>query len=589
MIFKKKSLAFLLHELWNNLNPKRKFQLLFLLLLMFLASLSEIFSIGAVLPFLSVLTNPEKIYNHQFSKLFIFKLGIKSPRDLLYPITFLFALLVFLSGCLRIILIWFQTRLSFSIGADLSTSIYRKTLYQPYSVHISRNTSEIISVISNKVNGVIINILIPVLTITSSCLMILMIISALFFINPEVAFFSLISFGSIYGLIILLTKKKIKEDGNKMNSESTKVIQILQEGLGGIRDVLIEGTQNLYCDIFKNAEISSRRAQSNITIISNSPRYGIESFGMILIAILAYYMSIREQGFYSAIPILGALALGAQKLLPLLQQVYGGWSTIKGSQAALIETLKLLYQPLPESINESNIVPIKFDEKIEFKNLTFKYDSSQIVINDISLIINKGEKIGIIGQTGGGKSTFLDILMGLLEPTSGSLIIDDEKLDKYNTRNWQKHISHVPQSIYLTDATIAENIAFGVPKNLINYEIIKKASNMAQISQTIDLMPDQYRSKVGERGSKLSGGQKQRIGIARAFYKQSDVIIFDEATSALDNKTEANIIEEIAKLDSNMTIFIVAHRLSTLKYCDRVIEFESGKIKSIKNYSDLFL
>lgn len=584
----KTSLIHLLTRLLNHISARRKTQILVLFILMFFASIAEIFSIGAVLPFLGVLTDPDKIFHHRLAKPLIDFLKINKSKDLLFPITIIFSLIMLTTGTVRLLLLWVQTRLSYSIGADLSINIYRRTLFQPYSVHVSRNSSEIINGISNKANGVIANIILPALTISSSLLMIVMMMATLFLINPTVAATAFIGFGSIYAIVILLTNKKLKEDGLRLSKESTQVVKALQEGLGGIRDVLIDGTQGTYCDIYRSADIPLRKAQANIFIIGNSPRFGIEALGMTLIAFLAYYLSITDEGLSTAVPILGALALGAQRLLPVLQQAYSSWTSIKGGQATLVDTLELLDQKLPEHIDQSLIKPMSFKKNLEIKNLSFQYNEQSIlVLNDINILISKGERIGIIGTTGSGKSTLLDILMGLLTPTSGNFFIDGIKIDEKNFREWQLHIAHVPQSIFLADSTISQNIAFGIPPRLIDSEQVKIAAKKAQISKTIELLPEKYDTKVGERGVRLSGGQRQRIGIARALYKNADVIVFDEATSALDNETEINVMEAVESLDQNLTVLIVAHRLSTLKNCDRIIQLENGKIKSIMSYSEM--
>jgi ATP-binding cassette subfamily B protein len=269
-------------------------------------------------------------------------------------------------------------------------------------------------------------------------------------------------------------------------------------------------------------------------------------------------------------------------MLPVLQQLFVSWTTLTGSKSSLIDSIELMDQPLPEFLN-AEYVPIVFQNKIHLKNISFRYsEDSPWVLKELNLIINKGSKIGFMGTTGGGKSTLLDILMNLINPTVGQIFIDDNMLSSNNSRAWQAHIAHVPQAIFLSDSTIAENIAFGIPKNQIDYNLVYEAAKKAQIADIIESWETKYNTIVGERGIKLSGGQRQRIGIARALYKKADVLIFDEATSALDNDTETEVMKAINKLDSHLTIIMVAHRLSTLTNCDFVYEIVNNNIRRYK-------
>ena len=358
--------------------------------------------------------------------------------------------------------------------------------------------------------------------------------------------------------------------------------------MGGIRDVLIAGSQAAYCQIYRNADIPLRRAQGNNVFISASPRYAMEALGMILIAALAYSLAKQTDGIAKAIPILGALALGAQRLLPVLQQAYGAWSTIQGGQASLQDTLELLDQPLPDYVDQPIGLPLPFKHNISLKQLAFRYSpETPYVLKQINLTIAKGSRVGFIGTTGSGKSTLLDIVMGLLQPTEGTLDIDGKSVTTGNNRDWQAHIAHVPQAIFLADSSIEENIAFGVPKDQIDHQRVRQAAQQAQIADSIESWPKQYQTFVGERGIRLSGGQRQRIGIARALYKQADVIVFDEATSALDNETEQAVMQAIEGLSNEFTLLIIAHRITTLKNCTQIVEFGAGEIVRIVNYQDI--
>jgi len=554
---------------------------------MIIASFAEIISIGAVIPFLAVLTAPERIFQLSSAKPFIEAAGITSPDQLLFPLTILFGIAALFSGVIRMLLLWASMHLSYTTGADLSISVYRRTLYQPYVVHVSRNSSEIINGISSK-TGTVIGTFVSILNLISSVIILLAILITLISVDPVIAFSAFGGFGLIYGFIIKLTRNRVLVNSQRIAQESTKVIKSLQEGLGGIRDVLIDGTQATYCQIYSNADLPLRHAQGNNQFISSSPRSALEALGLLLISGLAYLLAQQPDGIAKAIPILGALALGAQRILPVLQVAYGSLSNIQGGQASLSDALELLDQPLPDYAEKPPAKSIPFRKQISLTNISFRYTpQTPLVLNNLNLTITKGSRTGFIGVTGSGKSTLLDILMGLLEPTEGLFEIDDQLLTSTNNRSWQAHIAHVPQAIFLADSTIAENIAFGVPKGKIDHDRVMQAARQAQIAEIIESWPKKYNTYVGERGIRLSGGQRQRIGIARALYKQADVIIFDEATSALDNETETAVMEAIEGLGDNLTILIIAHRLTTLKNCTQVVELGDGGIMRTGSYQEI--
>ena len=581
------SIPNLLHRLWHHLSPPRRRQFFALLVLMILASFAEVLSIGAVLPFLAILTDPARIFAHPMAQPLIHALDLKEPRQLLLPLTITFGLSVLITGAIRLVLLWANARISYAAGADLGLNIYRRTLYQPYAVHVGRNSSEVIAGIHGK-STTAINIINMALTLTGSSFMLVAILAALLSIDAVIALAAFGGFGLIYAIVIRLTRNRLLLNSQIHSRQSTRVIKCLQEGLGGIRDVLIDGTQAAYCMIYRNADLPMRRAEGNSVFISSSPRSGVEAFGMILIAALAYTLAQESDGIAKALPILGALALGAQRLLPTLQQAYGAWSTIQGSHESLNDTLKFLDQPLPDYIEQSAVRPLPFCKSLNLNQIFFRYGKqSPWVLENLNLTIEKGSRVGFIGVTGSGKSTLLDIVMGLLQPTLGTMDVDGRPITLGNQRAWQAHIAHVPQAIFLADSSIEENIAFGVPKGEIDHGRVQQAARQAQIADTIETWPQQYQTVVGERGVRLSGGQRQRIGIARALYKKADVIIFDEATSALDNETERTVMQALDGLSKEVTLLIIAHRLTTLKNCSQIFELSEGKIKRNGNYQNL--
>lgn len=559
-------------RLWRHIGYGRRRQSLLLLGLMVATSLAEVMSIGAVLPFLGALAAPEKVFDEPTTHPLITAVGLSNPAELILPLTLAFCAASILAGGMRVALLKASLSLSFGIGADISNNVYRRTLYQPYAVHVKRNSSEVINAISIKTNEVIFFIVMPALNLLSAVLMSVAVIAALaaFLPLPALAAFAL--FGLLYALLGKYLRRRLKKNSERIARESTNGIRLLQEGLGGIRDILTNGTQEVFCNTFRQSDEVLRAAQRNNQFIAYAPRFGIETAGMVLIAGIALVLARDQGGVSSALPMLAALALGLQRLLPSLQLVYQSWSTIQGAQDALRDTLALLDQPLP-SATPPNTKPLAFNREIRLRHLSFRYDgNSPWILQKFDLVIPKGSRMGFVGITGSGKSTLLDIIMGLLHPTSGEIAVDGVVVTPVNVSQWRARIAHVPQSIFLADASIRQNIAFGVPPAEIDDAAVRVAASKARISDAIESWPNRYDTFVGERGVQLSGGQRQRIGIARAFYKQADVLIFDEATSALDTGTEEEVMEAIDELAGQVTILLIAHRLSTLKNCSQVIE-----------------
>jgi ATP-binding cassette subfamily B protein len=555
---------------------------------MLISAFSEVVSLGAVLPFIGILIAPDQVFNHPVVSGLARGWDINSADELMLPLTIAFAFAALAAGGIRVSLMWASTRLAYAGGADLSIEVYRRTLYQPYRVHVARNSSEVISGITTKVHSVVFDVLTPLLILISSAVLMLSITTALIVIKPIVAVVVTGGFGASYGLITWLSKRRLHRNSQRIAYEQTQVVKALQEGLGGIRDVLLDGTQPVYCNIYQDADLALRQAQASNSFVASSPRYLMEAMGMVLIAALAYALSRQPGGVASALPVLAALALGAQRLLPALQQSYNSWTTVAGCEASLVDILELLDQPLPEDVLQPVPAPLPFQSAIRFDAVYFRYSNEgPLVLDGLDLVIPKGARVGFVGSTGSGKSTTLDLLMGLLTPTEGRLLVDDQPVTGNKVRAWQQSIAHVPQSIYLADTTLAENIAFGVPRHEIDMERVKKAARQAHIAEFIEDRPDGYDAFVGERGIRLSGGQRQRIGIARALYKQASVLVFDEATSSLDNATEQSVIGAIEGLNRDLTILMIAHRLTTVRRCDIIVELEQGRVVAQGTYDEL--
>ena len=568
--------------IWSHLAPRRRLQLGLLLALVLLSGVAELVSLGAVLPFLTVLSDPDLLWQRPFAQVLATRLGLTEASQLLMPASVVFAFAAVLSALIRIVNLQQNVRLAAAIGSDISCEVYRRTLYQPYWVHLKRNSAAVITSTTSQVN-ITVAALNALLQLITSVVVAASLLTGLLLIDAPVALATSSLFGSAYGLLAVISSRELRSNGKKIVEASNLQLKALQEGIGAIRDVLLDGSQPTYLQIYRKADRPQRQLQAK-NIFSMFPRYALEALGMVAIALLGGLLVLQRGSSASVIPLLGALALGAQRLLPALQQIYRGWASLKSSNAAMQDVLLMLNQPLSLEVYVDK--PLALREGIRLGGVHFRYGPDQPeVLRGLDLEIHRGERIGLIGSTGSGKSTTVDLLMGLLAPSAGRVFVDG--LDLHDPAHperlaaWRAAIAHVPQSIYLADSSIAENIAFGVPRHEIDMARVKQAASKAHIAGFIESSPEGYDSFVGERGIRLSGGQRQRIGIARALYKNSKVLVFDEATSALDSITEKSVMDSIEGLSPNLTIVIIAHRLTTLQKCDRVIRIESGSASSV--------
>ncbi len=570
-----------------SLQPRRRTQLVLLLGLMLVGALAEVLSLGAIIPFLAVLVDPEQALQRPLVAQVVATFRMSDTEDIRWQLTLLFASTAVAAGVVRFVQIYAIAKLNFGIGHELGAEVYRRTLYQPYEVHVARNSSEIMGGI-NKVD-IVVFLVFSLLNAGSAILMALFIVAALLLIDPLVAISALLGFGSIYAIISVFTRMRLDRNSQVINLAYNTRVQSVQEGLGGIRDVLLDQTQSVFVRRFNQIDWPLRQAQASNNIIGPSPRFAVEALGMVLIALLGYYMTASGVGVAAAIPTLGALALGAQRLMPLLQQTYQGWVYVAGNRQVLIDVLALLQQAVALE-TQAQVAPLPFEREIRLEKVTFRYQPElPLVLHQLDLSIPKGARVGFIGSTGSGKSTAMDLLMGLLQPSTGQILIDSMPLTENTRLAWQRNVGHVPQAIYLADTSFAENIAFGVTADEIDLERVRRAAQQAQIAQFIEATPAGYAAMVGERGVRLSGGQRQRIGIARALYKQAKVLVFDEATSALDSETEAAVMQAIESLGRELTIVLIAHRLTTLRGCDIIYRLDQGSVVSAGGYDELFI
>lgn len=549
------------------------------LALMLVGAGAELFTLGALLPFLAAVASPENSPLLQAMQPLFGLVGAQTPRQVLLTLTGLFALAALTAAVLRLILLWASQRFVYSVSYELGVKLYADTLRQPYSYHLSRNSSEIIASIT-KVEMITHQVLNPLMTAAVAVVISVAIIIGLIVVDPVVALLSGGGFVAVYLLVSLATRRRLQANGVVIARSQGARVRALQEGLGGIRDVLLDRSQSVFVDTYEKAEADFRDARARNALFANAPRFLVEGLGLILIAGIAVAVTSRSGGFGAAVPVLGALALGAQKLLPLIQQIYGGWSSALGNRQNLVDVSELLSRTVPPVGQAETALP--FADSIQLTDVGFAYEGAGArALSGVNLEIRKGMRLGIVGKSGSGKSTLMDLILGLLEPSEGHISVDGVRLTSENRAAWQRNIAHVPQAIFLADASVAENIAFGVRRRDIDLERVRRAAEQAELADVIAALPNGYETRVGERGIQLSGGQRQRIGIARALYKQASVLVFDEATSALDSETEMSVMAAIARLDRSLTILVIAHRLSTLEGCDGVATLERGEVNGL--------
>lgn len=555
---------------------------------MLLSGFAEIFSLGALVPFLAALAAPEKVIAHPlvnraasfFAPLWdtarLPSVNPESPSFLIF-LAAVFACSALVAAGIRLITMACSLKFSNAAGLEISSSIYQRILYQPYETHLSRHTSEVISGITAKMTDVT-SILFGGLNLATSMILVPLLILTLLAVSPWAAGASFLFMASCYLLVGGFSLKILKTAGAIVAQEQPAMVRVLQEGLGGIRDVILDGTQDFYVNLYRRADSAVRGAYSRIIFFGNSPRFILEALGMSLFALMAVFLVQTDGGLAEALPVLGVLALAAQRMLPTFQQGYNAWSTIHALRPSLRAILQLLEQPGPITRKQLSGTSLDFEKEIEFRKVRFRYRPDQPwILDGVSFRLPRGARVGFTGETGSGKSTCLDLLMGLLQPTEGEILVDGKKLTPENNHAWQKNIAHVSQFIFLIDSTVAENIALSRPAEPRNRQGLREAARLASLADFIEAEPLQYETLVGERGVRLSGGQRQRIGIARALYKRTPILVLDEATNALDLETEQAVLTSIFQGLPRVTLFMINHRPQSLEFCDRIVEIKGGQ------------
>ena len=549
------------------MSPRRRRQLALTCAAMLAGAVAELAAIGAVFPFLALLTRGS---SGGPGRLPLPRIDSPAAAALILVAASLAA------AAIRVGLLWTTQRFVAGFGHDLARAMFGRLLRQPYWDFVRRNSSETIAAME-KVRDVGSLVLQPLMQAAVATVMTLFIAAFLFLLSPVAAAVAAVSLGLAYFLIGRLTRARLAANSTIVSQGASERIKLVQESLGGLRDIILDRSHGVYEEAFAAVDARLRRALSVNALISQGPRFAVEAAGMVAIALVALWMSAQPGGLVRAIPLLGALAVGAQRLLPLVQQAYLGWSATLSNRQLLVDIAAVLAAPaLPEPAAGSARLPLR--EGVSLVDVSFAYPGGKPVLRGIHLDIPRGARIGIVGATGAGKSTLLDLLMGLLAPTAGEIRVDGRPLDAATTPLWQGQIAHVPQAIFLADDTIAANIAFGVRPGDVDMDRVRACARAAHISAFVEELPAGYATRVGERGVRLSGGQRQRVGIARALYKQASVLILDEATSALDDATEAAVIASIAALGPEITLLMIAHRRSTLEGCQRILRVEKGRL-----------
>ena len=574
-------MAHLLRQLHHYMSPKRKRQLLWVLFLMFCGAGAEMFTLGAVVPLLALLLNPASLDHHAWAIGLLTPLSAVLGSSLVTAASVLFAAGAVVAAALRVVLTWASQRYVFGVGADFGAQMYANVLQQPYSYHTQRNSAETLANVE-KASILVFNVMLPAMQLVVGATMSIALLGAMLWVDAVTALVTGGLFGLAYVAISFWSKHKLRANSAIAASAATAKLQALQEGLGGIRDVILEGNHQLYVSKFARADLAQRQAQATNLTLAGAPKYVVESIGMIMIMVLAYVLT-ATRGVTEAVPTLGALAIAAQRLLPYMQSLYNSIASIRGASASAQDALAVLQLPTPELAHnkplDEGIPKLTSNLALQLEQVSFRYPAaSSDTLHRIDLRICAGDRIGFVGETGSGKSTLVDLIMGLLQPSSGTLKVGNTPLTPANIRPWQKQIAHVPQAIFLSDCSIAENIALGHAYDQIDTARLNQALEQAQLSEFVHGLPDGIRTRVGERGVQLSGGQRQRIGIARALYKDARVLILDEATSALDAQTEAKVMDAIYALNPELIVLMIAHRVSTLSNCQKIFEMRKGEL-----------
>lgn len=579
-------------KMFEILTKKQKRKLFLLQILSLFVSLIEVLGIASIAPFIAVASNSSIIHtNHVFSILYV-QGRFTSDVDFVKMLGLATLLIIFLGGIFNFLLNWFLTSFGVEIGNAISVNLYRSYLDKDYLFHTQSNTAVLVKNIFHEVVRVTNNLIIQSLVLVAKLITIVFIVGTILLINPIAA----ISIGSILGIfyftIYSFTKKKLHATGVEMSVQAGHYFQIANEGLGGIKDVKLNAKEAVYAKLLERMMGEYGRLSIYGSVMPLAPRYGLELLILGSAILTLVYLLQQGQNILGLLPAISLFAMAGLKCMSALQQVFTSITTIKSN----IFCFDLISNDLSTLDTHRDISPIPFKSNELFQNfksinlekVSFKYPgASHDVLDNINVSIKRNTTTAFVGPSGSGKSTLVDLLSGLLSPRSGSIKIDKTILNSSNVREWQSEISYVSQSVYLTDGSFKENIAFGENEASINLDRVIEVAKLARIHDFIQSRPEGYDSRVGERGVQISGGQRQRLGIARALYRNPLVLILDEATSALDKVTENEIMDSIESLTGNKTIIIISHRLNTIKKSHSIYLLNKGRLEAQGTYQDL--
>jgi ATP-binding cassette subfamily B protein len=574
--------------LYRLLSANRRRQLVLVILLMPMTAIAEMAMVAAIVPFLALLAGRSNYETLPMLSRLLDELQRLTPSNPLLAAGALLVLAALTTAALRLILSWLSNQFAFGMGHDVSVEIQRRLLHQPYLFHLRHHSSEPLSAL-DKVDHLIFNLVLQVIQAVNATLIILFVIGLLVSLDPLSALLAAMLVGGSYGLGMIMTRRRLTTHAKFIASAYQQRLRSVQESLGGIRDVILDRSQDTQLEHFQAIDRRFMQARAETAFLVAAPRFLVEAFGLSLIALLTLVIAARPGGFLAALPILGALALGAQRLLPLMSQLYTGWANLAATRPIVSEVASLASLPITNRPDQPNAI-LSLNGSIRMTGVSFQYaDRGRPALHDISLNIPRGARVAIIGKTGSGKSTLADLLMGLIEPSEGELSVDGMVLCGPRLTGWQRSIAHVPQAIFIADASVAANIALGAPASAPDMARLRHAADVAQLRDFIDTLPDGFDTIVGERGARLSGGQRQRLGLARAIYKDTPVLVLDEATSALDDATESAVLRALDRLGGEgRTIIIIAHRRSTIEGCNLIFRLDQGRLVESGSYEQLF-
>ena len=567
---------------------KRAALLLFMVLIM---ALLDMIGVASILPFMAVLTNPSLIETnlilnsmYQFSNIF----GVDNNQEFLFTLGVLVLLLLVISLTFKALTTYVEVHFMQMCEYNISRRLVEGYLHQPYTWFLNRNSAELGKSILSEVGIVIGDSMKPLISLISKSMIAIALISLLVIADPKLSLIVGLTLSLVYGIILYFTRKYLSQFGKENLKNNELRFIAVSEAFGAVKEIKVGGLEHAYIKTFSNAAKIFAKNKAYLQVISQLPRYIIEAiaFGGIMLIIL---YAIRQTGsFGNALPIISLYVFAGYRLMPVMQNIYVSLNQLSFSGASLDSLYDNIVKLEPNNKNQLNEA-LNFNKEIVLNNINFNYpNTSRKALQGVNLNITAKSTVGLIGATGSGKTTIVDIILGLLVAQKGTLEVDGEVITKQNLRSWQSSIGYVPQHIYLSDESIAANIAFGTEPKNINHANVEEASKIANLHDFVtNELPNQYDTVIGERGIRLSGGQRQRIGIARAIYLNPKVLILDEGTSALDNETEEKVMESINKLNKKITIILIAHRLNTVKNCDKIYKFEKGRLISQGKFDEM--